>query len=152
METRQPTTDEQMQEYLLREQEERMSRNKKNEQMDKVVEELTSVNLKEYDQKLKDHKNEVKEKLKPKVKSIDGKPLLLKQVIDDITSIKSNFGYSWRLKCGNANYYYNSSIETGIDKMFKKGKMAVFTVKESPNKKEPNNPYLVVEHVFFNFF
>lgn len=79
-----------------------------------------------------------------KVKSIDGKKLILRGVIDSINKVPSKFGYSARIKMGDATYYFNCKIESTIDKMFKQGEKAAFTVKDS-------GKYLVIQDVFYTF-
>lgn len=103
----------------------------------------------ELDAKCKETRAASKEALKPKIKAINGKPLILKGIVDKIEPIKSNFGHSWRIKMGNSVYYFNSSSENGAAKMFKEGEKSAFTVKETPNKREPEKPYLVIEHIFY---
>ena len=79
-----------------------------------------------------------------KVKSIDGKKLIIRGMVDDIIVVPSKFSYSWKIKMGNASYYFNSKSEHAIEKMFRKGERAAFTVKES-------GKYLVVDDVFYTF-
>lgn len=139
----QVTLDKEMQEYLEREYAQKIKRKNEQDQMDKVVKELADQKLTDYDKKLKDHKAEVKDKLK--TKNVAGKQLIVRGVIDEITPIKSNFGYSWRLKLGGSTLYYNSKFEYSAEKMnLKAGEKLACTVKES-------GKYLVIETIFYTF-
>ena len=107
------------------------------------------VSLADYEKGIKAHKDGVKEfikqKDKPKVKSVDGRQLIVRGIIDEVTSIKANFGYSWRIKMSGAVYYYNSKFENSAAKMgLVAGEKLACTVKES-------GKYLILDTIFFTF-
>jgi hypothetical protein len=84
-------------------------------------------------------------------KNINGRPLLMKGVVEKITPIKSKHGFSWRVEIAGSNFYYNSARENGIEKIIKEGEAIAFVVRESPNKRDTNKPYLIISHVVFSF-
>lgn len=116
------------------------------EQMDKVVQELSEVNLADYDKKLKDTRAEAKEAKKPQIKNIQGRPLILKGVVEKITTTKTTYGWNSRVEMGGVTYFYSSKVEFGVDKMFKVGSVAAFTV-ESKMYKEKE--ILCINQVFY---
>lgn len=86
------------------------------------------------------------------VKNISGKPLILRGIVSKITPQKSNFGFSWRIEMDHgANYFLNGKSEDLADRLFKVGEKSAFTVRETPNKKYPEKPYLVIEQVMYVF-
>ena len=115
-------------------------------QMEEITKELSTVNLADYDQQLKDHKNEVKEKIKPKTKSVDGKALIVKSICEKITPLGQKFGsYSWRIDmAGNWSCYLNSKVDGIASKLFKEGSACALTLEEK-------GKWLTVKQVFYTF-
>ncbi len=110
------------------------------------------VDLKEYDAQQKAVIELAKKKMKPVIKSVNGKALILKGVIEKISPLKSKFGGSARIEMGGVSYYFNySGDEKIVHKMFLVGQPSAFTVAESPNKRNPEKPFLVIQQVFFTF-
>lgn len=95
--------------------------------------------------------NRIKRANAPKVKSVNGRALILKGHVESITPLKSQYGFSWRIKVNNYNYYFNSSVDGAAEKMFNVGKPCAFTVSEKPNVKNPEQPYLVIAQIFYTF-
>ncbi len=89
---------------------------------------------------------------KPKIKSIDGKPLILVGLVDKIEYSGERFNqHNWRIKMNGFVYYYNSISFNSAEKLFTEGEKTAFTVRESPNKRNPEQPFLVISQVFWTF-
>lgn len=85
------------------------------------------------------------------VKNIGGKALILRGIIEKITPLSSKYGENHRIEMGGNSYYFPSKVPGTCEKMFKVGDRAAFTVREAPNKNNPNNPFLIIENVFYTF-
>lgn len=107
-------------------------------------------NIEQVDRNLLRDNREARQ-TKPQYKNIDGKPLILKGVVEKIEPINARHGFSWRIKMNGSTYYYNSSRENGVEKMFEVGKPCAFVVRESPNSRKPESPYLIIQHIFYTF-
>jgi len=103
--------------------------------------------MSDYEKDLK----KTREDSKPKIKNVEGRQLVIKGVIEKITSINSKYGESHRIEMNGNSFYFNSKVPGAVDKMFEIGKLAAFTVRESINRHNPDKPFLVIETIFYTF-
>lgn len=83
-----------------------------------------------------------------KVKAIDGKPLIVRGVVDKITTKQTKFGYTSTIEMHGAYFYFHHKTQDAVDKMFKVGDKAAFTVKESKSSTN-DKVFLTIDTVFY---
>lgn len=121
------------------------------EGMEKTNNAQANAELEAYQQKLKAEKEAHKEANKPQLVGVGNMPALFKGIPEKITPIPSKFSYSWRIEMNGNNFYYNSKVEYGIERMFKVGSPCVFSCEQQPNKRNPEKPYYVIKTVYYTF-
>ncbi len=125
--------------------------NKTDFQMEKTTNAQANAELEAYQAKLKAEKEAFKEANKPQLIGVGNMPALFKGIPEKITPIKSRFGYSWRIEMNGTNFYYNSKLENGIEKVFSVGTPCIFSCEQQANKRNPEKPYLIIKTVYYTF-